>query len=292
MRKSIILLAIFLASCVPYIYRGITKVSYSLSNYSYPVWSNSGKKVAVSDNKHSINKSIIYIFDLTNISHKIFLESQGFVRVIGWTVDDTKIVLFSDGVELHKKGIWLIDINDMNLTFIGKGFDASFLPGDSSVLILDCDDSNKIRLYSIDLKSGQITEIYSGEKCISNFDLAVSKDGKKVAYSVDDSLSAFDFDLHVYIFDLESGKSRLLSESSSWSPTWSKDGNSLAFLKLSANKKESILEIVDIKNQENSVNYELPIPMSEISWSPDGQEWAITGGGDLFIVDIEEFIQN
>jgi dipeptidyl aminopeptidase/acylaminoacyl peptidase len=132
--------------------------------------------------------------------------------------------------------------------------------------------------------------------------LAVSPDGKWIAYSVHDNLrmqakrdQGIEKERYVrsgiflqneandiWITNLEEGNSRNLTEGlgSSWDPAWSPDGHYLAFLSDRDGSGQARLWIWDSQQDRlrltSTVNVRSPYPSSGIQWLPDSREALIT----------------
>ena len=192
----------------------------------------------------------------------------------------------------------------------GPNDTAPFVDNDR-VLFLRPDDDDKKQVWSIPLAGGETTRITGLAGGVEEFSL--SPDGDKIAVvsTVDpDALDGQESDVprvrvvrriryryegrgftgdafrQLFVVDLESGRARQITdgEGDNWSPKWSPDGNSLAFVSDDIEDRDisthAQAKVVSLPNGE-PVSWSESLPFAwAAGWSPDGESLAAIGSHD------------
>ncbi len=106
------------------------------------------------------------------------------------------------------------------------------------------------------------------------FHAAISPDGRYIAYGVGSSRGVFD----LWVYDMDQGDSRLLTELGGFDPFWSPDSQQIGFA--------TVTELRRVSVQGGGEIRVCSIPFERFhggTWSPDGQS-IVFSNGDLYEV--------
>jgi dipeptidyl aminopeptidase/acylaminoacyl peptidase len=108
----------------------------------------------------------------------------------------------------------------------------------------------------------------------SGSDLHFSPDGRRVAFVVNDVLKGTGRKRHIWVLDVSTRQVRqfTFSEKSEYSPRWSPDGRTLAFL--SNRGEETQIYVLSIEGGEAQAITEGKRSVASFAWSPDGKQIA------------------
>jgi Tol biopolymer transport system component len=272
---------------------GVQLLTPSFDDFNSIVWSPSSDQVLVSSYS-SQNDSKVFIYDIETGIRKLILKDHGELLVRAWSPDGSNIALESYSTDLFYEGIWILKLEDLSSIFIDLGDAATWSPNGEELAIFYCDyeiDSyNGIAFLSIyDLDTNVKRTVYTENGCSPRADLSWSPDGKYIALSYSHHSSMTDMSNHIFLIEVSTGKTSLFTESTSWSPSWSPQGDMIAFIRGSYDLMNYELNIYDVANSCSFRIRDLKIPiLGSVAWSPDGLKLAVGGGGDVYIVNISD----
>jgi Tol biopolymer transport system component len=271
----------------------VRKITPFGANSAGPFWAPSGTELVASRLVYPKNDSQIYRFDVDGQNKKLLLETNGSVDAQAISADGNKLLFASFGSDDFKRGIWIMDLTLKKSSFIGPGDAANWAPDEKQLAVFTCKDNSKLEIKVYDLQSSEETTLFeqNGPCYGPNSLLAWSPNGRTLAFSYDTVSSMEEPDPHIYLFDFNtmSVESEIgnLSSTISWSPSWSPDSMYLVYTIPTSDQ----LAIYDtLKKCTNMIDL-INVPyLGSVSWSPDGSKWAISGGGQMYIVDIEKLL--
>lgn len=272
-----------------------TTLAGTFPNLSSPVWSSADEEILASSFFYPQIQSEIYKIDLRTQKKELILEAKGNILAQSWSPDDEKIAFVSFGSDRYQRGVWIVDLSGENPVYIGLGHAASWSPDGDLLAIIACEQlsekNQSIALIRIhDIETGDERVIYSSNNCAAHFYLAWSPDGKMLAFSYDTKAELNEPNSQINLLDLRSNTVEKVSDTS-WSPTWSPDSEMIAFVKSNHGFADTELVLYDIRKSCQKVVNNLSIPIiGGVAWSSNGTKWAITGGGSLDLVDVENLL--
>lgn len=233
-----------------------------IPEYSSPVWSPDGTKIAFTLKFDTTATSGIYIMD-NNGANVILLDSSG--EHPTWSPDSKKIACQSDNT------IKIIRVDTKNKTTVFsyknlyEGMDWS--PDGSKLAIGLSGSVNKSDIYTINIDGSNLTNLTNDSHWDAN--PRWSPDGKKIVFESDKDNSGY---FEIYTMDANGAHKTRLTNNQMWDhyPSWSPDGLQIVFVSRRSNTDE--LYKMD-SNGANLIilttnNYQEHYP----SWSPDGEK--------------------
>jgi Tol biopolymer transport system component len=271
----------------------VRKITPFGANSSGPFWAPSGTDLIASHLVLPNNDSQIYRFDIDGRKKELLLETNGSVDAQAISTDGNELLFVSFGSDDFERGIWIMDLTQKESRFISPGDSASWSPDEQQLAVFACKDNSRLEIKVYDLKSSEETTLFEQDvPCYGpNSLLAWSPNGKTLAFSYDTVAALAEPDTHIYLFDFAtmSVESEVgsLNSTASWSPSWSPDSRYLAYTILPTDQlaiydtQKKCIKMIDLIN----VPY-----LGSVSWSPEGSKWAISGAGQMYIVDIEKLL--
>ncbi len=295
----LILIGIIVVGCgynVTTDYPGIKKINQSSANLFFPVWSPTNREIVVSSIIYPQYRSSILKYDTITGKKTVILESGGILRAQSWSPDGNLIAFASSRTDKFKEdGIWIIDSNGENPSYVGPGESATWSSDGQKLAVLSCDQNSEdnisiIKIRVIDLTTEVEEEIYSENQCASNSYIDWSSDGKFLAFSFYPDSNLNSSESRVRVLNINTGKIRVLAEVESWGPSWSPKGDMLVFGQRGKHDLDSKVVIVSNDDRTCSVTVTDLNTRGVISWSNDGTKLAIADGYNLFVLDITSFM--
>jgi Tol biopolymer transport system component len=263
-----------------------------------PIWSPSGDRIVATYVAYTDHKSIIYDYNLTSRKPTILLTIEGEAIAQSWSRDESYLaVTISQSITFSDDGIWVFNMADGSSEYVGPGEAAVWSPDGNLLATYSCEyfpDSKSsivtVRLVDLSQKTDEV--LFSENNCLKLSYMSWSPDNKKIAFSFsEDKITERPLD-QIFIIDLSTKEANKISGDGSWSPSFSPDGEKVVFV------KNNVLRISDKTGtcQIDVGNLGMEI-IGDVSWSPDGAKWAVSGLGRLYIIDVglimgQDFLQS
>ncbi len=241
-------------------------------------------------------QSAIYIFDVKTAKSRVLLQTSGRISPQGWSRDGKQILVASFGAQNLREGIWAMDPDGQDLTYLGEGYAAAWSPIGDHVATLSCRQPTgagiwraAIRVIDVANKTAQV--LPGTEPCASNFHLAWAPNGSWIVYSYAQESSIQHPSDRIFLMDPSPGQTKLLIDQDSWAPTWFSDSDWIALVRGGAQPAESSVELYSVReNCSRLVSIPGLTLIGEIALSPDGTQLAITAGGNLYVTDLRSIM--
>jgi len=254
-----------------------------------PVWSPSGDHIVASYITYTDHRSIIYDFDLTARKSRVLLSIEGEAVAQSWSRDESYLaVAISSSITFSDDGIWVFNVADGSNEYVGPGEAASWSPEGDLLAIYSCkqlSDGNStiatVRLVNLSQKEDEV--LFDENSCFKLSYMSWSPDNKNIAFSFsEDKVTEKPLD-QIFVIDLPTKTVTKILGEGSWSPSFSPDGEKVVFVKNDALRISDKTGTCQIGVEDLGVDI-----IGDVSWSPDGKKWAISGLGKIYIIDVEQ----
>jgi Tol biopolymer transport system component len=257
-----------------------------------PIWASSGDHVAASYIAYTEHRSTIYDFELKTHKSTILTSIEGKAVAQSWSMDESHLAItISESITFSNDGIWVFNIADSSYNYIGIGEAASWSPNGNLLAIYSCTelpDGNSrvatVRMVSLSQKKEEEI-LFREDGCLKLAYMSWSPDSKKIAFSFGKGEATQLPTDQIFVIDLSTKKTTRILGEGNWSPSFSPDSEKIVFVKnykLGVSDKNGTCQ-VDVRDLGLEV-------VGDVSWSPDGTKWAISGLGRLYIVDVQEIM--
>jgi len=286
---SVVFLIVLAVGCSPKenstqgVYKIESGPSVSLVN---PIWSPEGNRLTASHIAYQDNKSTIYNFDLQTREFTPLISIDGEAVAQSWSSDGATLAISVSGsTSLPKDGVWIFNVSGGSPSYIGSGEAAVWSPRGNSLAVYSCEYGSSgiatVRIIDLSQKEEQI--IFSHRNCFKLAYMTWSADGENIALSFGEGkLSQNPVD-RTFVVNTSARKVTQILGEGNWSPSFSPDSDAIVIVnnyKLAISDKAGHCQI-DVKDLGIDT-------VGEVSWSPDGKKWAVSGLGKTYIIDIEE----
>ncbi|NJD78308.1 MAG: hypothetical protein FIB08_14655 [Candidatus Methanoperedens sp.] len=277
MNKWVVILALFFAILLLYLFLGDRQVTSGNAEESYPSFSPDGKNIVFVSNKSG--------------SHDIWImgrDGKNQIRLIEWDSEETYPAWSPDGKNIaftsDKSGnmsIWILNLSNMEYRQLTSG-SASWYPSFSYngrlVAYSSFEPASRgSAIWIIDITKGQQIQLTQGRSLDRG--PAFSSDGNRVAFH-----SGNDKDeLWVINTDGSNLTQLMFSDSNVWGAAWSPDGKSIAFTsEVNGRSDIWVMELSSGKKRQVTSGGNDMRP----SWSPDGRQIVFHRSGDIWIAGV------
>jgi Tol biopolymer transport system component len=254
-----------------------------------PIWSPSGDHIAASHIAYTDHRSTVYDFDLTTQKSTVLLFIEGEAVAQSWSRDESYLaVAISQSITFSDDGIWVFNVADGSNKYIGPGEAVAWSPDGSLLAIYSCEHlldgkSSIVTVRLVNLAQKEEEVLFSENSCFKLSYMSWSPDNKVIAFSFsEDKITERPLD-QIFVIDLSTKKVNRISGEGSWSPSFSPDGEKVVFVKnyaLGISDETGTCQI-DVKDLGIDI-------IGDVSWSPDGTKWAISGLGKIYVIDVEQ----
>jgi WD40 repeat protein len=232
------------------------------------VWSPDNTEIGFTNFDPGTGVSKVMILDLQT---KRISEPLGTLQATagfdGWT--PTGQVLFDSNGKINT-----FDPKSKEISFIRNGIIAAWSRDGEKLAVVDSDSGVVI----LDLEKGTESLYYKRDINSDIYGLSWSPTNKSLAFSVDDRATHKE---KIVMLDLETKMSSDLVRSTRiFSPTWSPDGNQLAYLSIDDQPNATII-ISNLKN--DCLNLDTGGTWS-LAWSPDGKYLAYSLNQSIYLI--------
>jgi Tol biopolymer transport system component len=271
--------------------QGVNELEQASSvSLALPVWSPAGNQLAASYYSDSDYKSKIYILDLETHRNSVPIIIDGEANAQSWSPNGDSIAVAISGSNKFSEGIWVFNLMDSSKYYVAPGEAAAWSPDGKKMAIFSCTQlsdgiSTIATLRVIDLLSKVEAVLFNRESCLKLAYLSWSPDNQSIVFSFSKDSDTNKHLDRMFVIDLTTKRIDPILTEGNWSPSFSPTGERIVFVKdysLALTDKSGAC-IVDIKNPGVQI-------IGDISWSPDGSKWAVSGVGKVYIIDLDEFM--
>lgn len=285
---------VLIVSCLPQedLVQGVRKLKKSPSiPLVYPIWSPSGDSIIASHVGYQERKSTIYRYDLAKSDLTALVTIDGKAVAHSWSTDRANLaVAISGSITFPNDGIWVFNINDGSNRYIGPGEAASWSPDGLLLAIYSCEqlsDGNStvasVRLVDISQERKEEEILFRNNDCLRLAYMSWSADNKNIAFSFSqDEESHVD---QIFIVDIPTKEVNMILNKGSWSPSFSPSDDRIVFVNNYALAISERTGTCQFKVKDLGVDI-----IGDVSWSPTGTQWAVSGLGNIYIIDIGTFM--
>ncbi len=289
-----LLLVAFTIGCSPHenLTRGVYELKQSPSvPLVTPIWSPSGNHIVASHIAHTDHRTTIYDFDLNTHRSEILISIEGEAVAQSWSRDETRLAIaISESISFSDDGIWVFNITDESFDYIGIGEAASWSPDGDALAIYSCvqlpdGNSSVATVRVVRFLQREEETLFRKDGCLKLAYISWSPDGGKIAISFGKGEATQAPIDQIFVIDLQTQKTTGILGEGYWSPSFSPNSQEVVFVnnyKLGISDNNGTCQ-VNVKDLGLEI-------IGDVSWSPDGTKWAISGLGRLYIVDVGEIM--
>lgn len=290
---SILLPLIMITSCSTQtrLLPGVEQLDYVPSAaLVHPVWSPSGDYLMASSVSYSQRRSTIYEINLATHKSTDLITLDGEAIVHSWSPDQQSIALSILNSTTYTPGIWIFSIEGKPDYFVGPGEAAAWSPDGKQLAVFSCTQLSNgisyvgtVRLISLPSKAEET--LFSADGCFKLADMTWSRDNKSIAFSFSEYTTAQGHYDQVFLVDLATKQVHKVLGPGSWSPSFSPNAEEIAYI------KNYVLAISDPTGTCISKIKDLGVGLvGDVAWAPDGANWAVSGLGKIYVIDIGKFM--
>ena len=290
----VLFLTIFMISCTTQrnSTQGVIEIKQGpTKSLVWPVWSPSGDKIVSSNIMSSEHRSTLYVIDLNNYKKTAILTIEGEAIAQSWSVDGENIaVAISQSMTFPNEGIWVFNITNDSHYFVGAGEAAVWSPDGKQLAIFSCTqlsdgNSTSATIRVVDLAKNEEEILFKESSCLKLAYMSWAADNKNIAFSFSEDSTTNNHLDRIFVIDLPTKEVRQILDEGSWSPSFSPTDGRLIFVKnyslgVTDRAGKCPFEIKDLGTDI----------VGDVSWSPDGKRWAVSGLGKIYIIDVESFM--
>lgn len=256
----------------------------------FPIWSPDGDKIIATNISELEHQIIIFLIDLETYKKNILYTINGYGMAQSWSSDGSAIaVSISSSISFKDDGIWIFNLFNNTNYFVGKGESATWSPDGKKLAINSCSYSGYYypsiaTLRIVDTLTGNEELLFSKNDCLKLAYISWSKDNKYIIFSYAyRSNSSGDLN-SVVVINLATKQVKEIMKGNDWSPFFSPAGDRFVYV-----HDDSL----QISNTSGTCQSPINLPdidiIGDVSWSPDGTKWAMSGLGKIYILDITKY---
>ncbi len=260
---------------------GLMRLTSEKGGYTNPSWSPNARRIAFASNRDALGNFDIYIFDLEDRGIQKVIDLPGPDLGPAWSPDGKKIAFQAQEDNGDRWDIYTINLDGTELQNLTNSPSSDEAPDWSpdghriafqsrqgqniDIFLMDSDGSNRVRLTD-----------FNG---VQNIHPAWSPDGTRIAYASNRHQPPVRGQFHeyeIYTMDPDGAMVQRLTRGASstvafFSPTWSPDGQRIAFeVQRSLEGQDDLEHGLMMINADGTDLHEVPVDMvvSAPRWSP------------------------
>lgn len=287
---------VLIASCLPQenLVQGVHELKKGSSiPLVTPIWSPAGDSIIASYIEYQGRRSTIYEYDIATSDLKALVTIDGEAVAQSWSIDGaTLAVAISGSITFSDDGIWVFNIIDGSNHYIGPGEAASWSPDGHLLAIYSCEQLSDgistvatVRLVNLSQERMEEEILFRRSDCLKLAYMSWSSDNKNIVFSFSQNRRTENHLDQIFIVDIPTKEVNKILDEGNWSPSFSPIDDRVVFVNNYALAISDRAGACQLKVKDLGIDV-----IGDVSWSPDGAQWAVSGLGNIYIIDIRKFM--